>query len=114
MKLEHEEKRYLSGAIGQGIQFPPERLDVFGPSGVECKLLDGVFLATTTTTLRKSKVRFDPRFGFHFYDLDFCRSAEQSGLTMGTISLSLVHASGGRLSQAWREAYQVYIQKWGD
>ncbi|NDC31872.1 MAG: hypothetical protein EBZ58_13275 [Bacteroidetes bacterium] len=30
----------LSGAIGQGQNFPPEKLDVFGPVGRECKLLD--------------------------------------------------------------------------
>jgi len=30
---------------------------------------------------------FDPRFQFHFYDLDFCRQAEQRGLKMGTWAL---------------------------
>jgi len=113
MEWKLEDKCYLSGAIGQGVKFPPEKFDVFGPPGVECKLLDGVFLATTTSALKKSKLRFDPNFTFHFYDLDFCRSAEKAGLTMGTIPLSLVHASGGQVDSIWKDAYDLYINKWG-
>jgi GT2 family glycosyltransferase len=103
----------LSGAIGQGLEFPPEKLDVFGPPGIECKLLDGVFLACHSDTLHTSKLRFDPRFMFHFYDMDFCRSAELLGVRMGTIRLTLVHGSYGALDQAWANAYRAYLAKWG-
>ncbi len=109
-----DERQYLSGSMGQGHSFPPERLDVFGPTGLECKLLDGVFLAISTPTLRSSKLRFDNRFQFHFYDLDFCRSAELLNLKMGTIALSLVHQSLGKLDQQWVTAYQNYLAKWGE
>lgn len=105
--------KYLSGAIGQGLTFPPERLDVFGPAGIECKLLDGVFLAATSQTLKNSNLRFDPQFSFHFYDLDFCRTAEILGLKMGTIPLSLVHQSQGSLDYKWHMGYETYIKKWG-
>jgi GT2 family glycosyltransferase len=111
MKLDHQ--KYLSGAIGQGYSFPPEVMDVFGPIGRECKLMDGVFLATTSAGLKRSGLRFDTRFGFHFYDLDFCRSAETLGMRMGTIPLSLVHQSYGQIDKSWEESYKTYIQKWG-
>jgi hypothetical protein len=104
----------LSGAIGQGMRFPPERFDVFGPARAECKLLDGVFLASCSETLHKSALRFDPAFHFHFYDMDFCRSAERLNCRMGTIRLSIVHASEGSLNDAWMNAYRAYLEKWTD
>jgi GT2 family glycosyltransferase len=104
----------LSGAVGQGLHFPPQRLDVFGAARLECKLLDGVFLASSSETLHARGLRFDPRFSFHFYDMDFCRSAEQLGCRMGTIPLSLVHASEGALDDAWMSAYRAYLAKWSE
>jgi len=104
----------LSGAVGQGNAFPPERLDVFGPVGRECKLMDGLFLAIGTETLRTTGLRFDERFRFHFYDVDFCREAERLGVSMGTIPLAVSHGSSGPLSQAWKETYPLYLDKWKD
>lgn len=104
----------LSGAIGQGSVFPPPKVDVFGPIGLECKLLDGVFLAVRSDRLHETGLRFDSQFAFHFYDLDFCRSAEQLNMRMGTIDVSLVHASLGTLDQSWLLNYEKYIKKWGD
>jgi hypothetical protein len=102
----------LSGVVGCGSNFPPQSLCVFGPTGAECKLLDGLFLSADSRTLWESGLRFDPLFKFHFYDLDFCRSAEQLNLKMGTIPLSVVHASEGDMSDSWRSAYADYIAKW--
>ena len=48
---------------------------VYGPSPQAVELLDGVFLAMRGHTLLDSGLRFDERFDFHFYDLDFCRQA---------------------------------------
>ena len=107
-----EAPEHLSGAIGQGDTFPPERVDVFGPSGQACRLLDGVFLAADSRMLHRTGLRFDERFTFDFYDLDLCRSAEVLGLSMGTIPLSLVHASLGTLDGDWHEAYRRYLAKW--
>ncbi len=107
-----DDKKNLSGAIGQGSRFPPESLDVFGPTGLECKLMDGVFLAAYSETLHKSGLRFDPIFDFNFYDLDFCRSAEKLNLKMGTIPLSIIHASYGNMDDKWRASYNSYLSKW--
>lgn len=108
------EKSLLSGSIGQGNSFPPNQLDYFGPSGLECKLMDGVFLAASSETLIKYNLRFDTQFKFHFYDIDFCRSTEKAGLKMGTADISLLHQSYGQLTSEWVESYQLYLEKWED
>ncbi len=103
---------FLSGALRHGT---PDRhhLDVYGPAPMPVQLLDGVFLAAQADTLQRSGVRFDPRFAFHHYDLDLCRSAAQAGLSLGTWPLPLIHASGGMASgAAWDRSQQDYPHKW--
>ena len=105
----------LSGSVAHG---EPEQSmpTVFGKQPAEVKLLDGVFLAARAGTLKDRGVRFDPRFAFHFYDLDFCRSCERAGLRMGTWPIAITHRSAGGAygSAPWVEAYRAYVDKWGD
>lgn len=75
-----DDKAFLSGTVAHG-RTPFGRLSRFGPSGVGCELLDGVFLAARRSRLLDTGVRFEPRFAIHFYDLDFCRSARHHGLS---------------------------------
>lgn len=104
----------LSGCIGHGTSFPPNAISQYGPAPQEVKLLDGVLLCVRGSILRRHRLRFDERFSFHFYDLDFCREAEVRGLKCGTANLSLIHGSGGNFgSEAWRAGYAKYIEKWG-
>ena len=108
-----DKKTNLSGIVGHGTSYPPANLSVYGPPGQAVKLLDGVLLASHSCTLIDSGLRFDERFSFHFYDMDFCRSAETLNLTLGTWHLSAVHASGGNFkSAAWKEGYASYLNKW--
>ncbi|MEQ1580401.1 MAG: hypothetical protein ABL964_07410 [Steroidobacteraceae bacterium] len=90
------------------------KLDSFGPAPAAVKLLDGVFLAVRADRLLTSAVRFDPRFQYHFYDLDFCRQCETAGLTMGTWPISLTHGSYGGWGDGWRKAKNIYLDKWRD
>jgi len=46
--------------------------------------------------------------------MDFCRSAEQLGIQMGTIPLSIIHQSYGTLDKSWKIAYTKYIKKWNN
>jgi GT2 family glycosyltransferase len=102
----------LSGAIAHGKQ-PFGALSAFGPVPADCELLDGVFLAAKTASLRERQVAFDPRFDFHFYDMDFCRSARRQGLRLGTWPICMTHQSDGAFgSEAWRQKYRVYLEKW--
>ena len=114
-QFEWDDLENLTGVIGHGRQMPPTILDLFGPFGQECKLLDGLILAVNSQTLLSSGLRFDEGFKFHFYDMDFCRQAEVFNLRMGTIPLSLVHESAGNFgSDDWNGAYKQYTKKWNE
>lgn len=102
----------LSGSIAQG-KSPFGPIWGFGPTPVDCELLDGVFLAARKSVLLANEVCFDPRFEFHFYDLDFCRSARQRGLRLGTWPICLTHQSeGGFGTERWYQQYHAYLEKW--
>ncbi len=105
---------HLSGAVAHGAP-GRSRVSMFGPAPQPVALLDGVLLAARAGRLRQAGVRFDPRFDFHFYDLDFCRSAAQAGLRLGTWPLAITHASTGQSahSASWQAGAQRYLQKWG-
>lgn len=103
----------LSGIVGHGKGFPPSNLSFFGKPRQKVKLLDGLLLAVKSETLIENNLFFDENFTFHFYDLDFCRQAEQKGLSCGTWDISLIHESVGQVgSEGWRMAYQRYLEKW--
>jgi hypothetical protein len=61
--MERDDFANLSGVLGHGTGFPElTELSVYGLPGQEVKLLDGVLLAVHSEVLRRSGVRFDPRF----------------------------------------------------
>ena len=102
----------LSGRVGHGEGYPA-RVSRYGPTPQRCLLMDGVFLAVRRRVLRQRGLRFDERFHFHFYDLEFCRRAEQLGVSMGTWPISAIHQSGGDFGSArWRSVLAAYFQKW--
>lgn len=102
-----------SGAVNH--LFPTHELaSRFGLAPRRVSLLDGLFLAARVSTLRRHNVRFDERFAFHFYDLDFCRTCVAQGLKLGTWPIALGHASAGSYgSPAWHSALAGYRAKWG-
>lgn len=105
---------YLSGGIGHG-KNPFGPVSIFGPAPVPCEMLDGVFLATRRSSLNAAGVQFDARFDFHFYDLDFCRSARAAGLRLGTWPIAMTHQSGGAFGdERWSQRHRQYIEKWGE
>lgn len=113
-RFTRDEVSNFSGSIAHG-KFPFGPVSFFGPAPAECELMDGVFLAARKSTLLAQHVAFDPQFDFHFYDLDFCRTARQQGLRLGTWPICLTHQSGGAFgSPAWRDKYQRYLEKWKD
>lgn len=108
-----DDRANLSGAVGHGSGFPPTNLSRYGQSKQAVKLLDGVMLIAHSKTLADSGLRFDERFDFHLYDMDFCRQAEQKGLVMGTWPISAIHESKGTFgSESWRAAHRRYVEKW--
>lgn len=109
-----DDKANLSGAVAHG-NTPFGNVSFFGAVPADCEFLDGVFLAARKEVLIAQEVRFDTRFDFHFYDMDFCRTARQAGLRLGTWPICLTHQSGGAFgTKQWHEKYQAYIAKWGN
>ena len=114
LKFEWDERANLSGVVSHGPS-PFGTISAFGPVPAECELLDGVLLIARRDTLREKAVAFDERFDFHFYDMDFCRSARAAGLRLATWPIAITHQSeGGFGSNGWLENYKKYVGKWGD
>ncbi|MBW8847935.1 MAG: hypothetical protein JF607_23475 [Burkholderiales bacterium] len=114
IKFEWDERANLSGVVSHGPS-PFGQISAFGPVPAECELLDGVLLAARRDLLRAKQVGFDERFEFHFYDMDFCRSARAAGLRLSTWPIAITHQSeGGFGSNAWLESYKKYLGKWND
>ena len=111
-KFTWDSESNLSGSAGHGPR-PFGEVTYYGTVPADCELLDGVFLAARKPALKAHGVLFDPRFDFHFYDMDFCRSARQKGLRLGTWPICLTHQSGGAFgTPRWRELFHQYIEKW--
>jgi glycosyl transferase family 2 len=110
-----DDPQFLSGRIAQG-DHPWGRIWYWGPVPTQCELLDGVLLATRAAVLRDRGVRFDPQFPFHFYDMDFCRTATQSGLRLGTWPICVTHRANADsfASVSWNECCGKYLAKWPD
>jgi GT2 family glycosyltransferase len=101
-----------SGAVNH-FDYGCPNLSLYGPTPMACSLLDGVFLAVKTSEVKARGVRFDPRFDFHLYDIDFCRSAADKGLRLGTWPIAVTHNSGGDYgSEAFKQAARAYLEKW--
>ncbi len=108
-----DDPQHLSGTVGHGPD-PFGKLACFGPVPASCELLDGVLLATRRDLLREKQVGFDEQFDFHFYDLDFCRSARQADLRLATWPVAITHQSRGNAgSPDWVRNYRAYLKKWG-
>ena len=104
---------HLSGIIAHGPQ-PFGPVNCFGAVPADCELLGGVLLAVNRRTLLARAVAFDPQFDFHFYDVDFCRTARRQGLRLGTWPISVTHQSGGAFGSAeWTARHERYVRKWG-
>lgn len=103
---------FLSGIVCHGPQ-PFGAPSVYGPTPAPVQLLDGVLLAARAAALLDSGVRFDERFDFHFYDLDFSRQAIAAGLRVGTWPIAVTHVSGGAFgTPAWNQSLALYREKW--
>jgi GT2 family glycosyltransferase len=110
-----DEPANLSGRVSHG-PYPMGPVTLFGEAPAQCELLDGVFLAARRSALLANDVLFDPKFDFHFYDMDFCRTARAKGLRLGTWPICLTHQSAGNAfgGPSWIEKRNIYREKWKD
>lgn len=119
MPLGWQEHGLFAGAVSHHLtplpdsRMPEPELGIYGPLTSPCTLLDGLFLALRTRGVKNAGVRFDPRFDFHHYDIDFCRSATEKKLSLGTWPILVTHASGGAFAtEAFRASAKNYLRKW--
>lgn len=111
-KFTWDNRDNLSGSVAHS-DFPFGPVSHYGKVPADCELLDGVFLAVHKPKLTESATFFDPSFDFHFYDLDFCRTARSRGLRLGTWHITITHRSGGGFdSPAWTVKRDAYRKKW--
>jgi GT2 family glycosyltransferase len=112
-KFTRDDAQNLSGAVAHGPQAFGTVVH-YGRVPAPCELLDGLFLAAKRSVLAAKGVLFDPRFDFHFYDLDFCRTARTNGLRLGTWPICVTHQSSGAANaRMWTENHRRYLEKWG-
>jgi hypothetical protein len=111
-KFTPDSQNNLSGSVAHG-DLPFGSVSHYGDVPADCELLDGVLLAAYKPKLTASATYFDTTFDFHFYDLDFCRTARSKGLRIGTWHISITHSSVGSFgSQGWIEKRDAYRIKW--
>jgi hypothetical protein len=105
-------KANLSGSVAHSsLPFGP--VSYYGKVPASCELLDGVLLAAHKPKLISSATYFDTSFDFHFYDLDFCRTARSKGLRIGTWHIPITHNSDGSFgSPEWLAKRDAYRNKW--
>jgi GT2 family glycosyltransferase len=101
-----------SGAVNH-FDYSCPNVSVYGACPSPCVLLDGLFLAIKVQVAQATGLRFDPRFRFHCYDIDFCRTAAGMNLRLGTWPIAVTHDSGGGYnSAAFKEGARLYLDKW--
>jgi GT2 family glycosyltransferase len=101
-------RAHLSGAVLQPHGSDQRAWTVFGPTPQRVVVLDGLLLAVDMRKI--GNVRFDSQFTFDFYDLDFCLTAHEAGLTIGTTDIHVFHGSMGGVRN--KVLQQRFRDKW--
>lgn len=98
--------------VVETVYSPPELSDV---TDDYVAAIDGVCMAVGRRAIANKDCRFDARFPFDFYDLDFSLTANKLGLSVGVIvEDSFVHMSAGRgiLKPAYNKLEKTFREKW--
>lgn len=90
--------------------------NVYGPNGMECKLLDGLFFSINPNALMEKDVQFDEDFDFHHYDSSFSISCLKAGIKMGTpeCPIFVIHEGLGELNDDFYESNDRFKRKYYD
>ena len=85
----------------------------YGQMPQQCLLVDGLFLAINLEKISKKGLRFDERFTFHHYDLDFCLQAYKMRIKVGTWPIWVTHHSIGNWDKPeWHKSNKIFREKW--
>lgn len=101
----------LSGGVEHPVPGGKRLYTSYGPTPRSCVVLDGLFIAIDMK--RVGKLRFDPLFTFHFYDLDLCLRANREGYRLGTVNVYAYHNSRGAYgSDSYKAGLETFRNKW--
>lgn len=81
----------------------------------EVVTIDGLLMCFNKKTMQNEKARFDERFAYDFYDLDFCLNVRiNTDLKIGVIIMPTVHNSLGRsiLKEEYKIPDKMFHDKW--
>lgn len=86
----------------------------FGSFNKSVACIDGLFIAVKVSSIKEKEVRFDNKFTFDHYDLDFSLSCITKGLKIGTVPVILTHISHGSgiNSERYKKLQDEVIKKW--
>jgi GT2 family glycosyltransferase len=74
--------------------------------------IDGLFMVMSKKVYKN--IKFDEKFTFDFYDLDFSLTALENGYKIGVIPLPCTHQSGGYgiMEDKYLTAQENFVKKW--
>ena len=89
------------------------------PSALDTEVvtIDGLLMCFNKKTMQNEKARFDERFTYDFYDLDFCLNVHfNTDLKIGVFVMPTVHNSMGRsiLKEEYKIPDKMFHDKWNE
>jgi GT2 family glycosyltransferase len=89
-------------------------ITTFGASPSRVAIIDGVFMAVNCKKVLKSNTRFDIKFMFHHYDMDFSLQCNLNKLKIGTWPILIDHSSPGlrEFTDDWKKSNEYFKNKW--
>lgn len=112
--LWHLMQKGASGSVGHS-NSGMNQMSNYGPCPARCIIIDGLFISVNVEKIIKAGHKFDERFTFHHYDLDFCIQADKCNLKIGTWPIWLTHLSPGLWSLddvSWKNSNNLFCQKY--
>jgi glycosyltransferase involved in cell wall biosynthesis len=98
--------------LSRGCVFHPDKdkkpyLSNYGSCGPsEVCVVDGLFIAVKREVV--DKLKFNSFNKFHFYDMDFCLRARESGFKVGVVPIAIYHESSGSYDMEWLKALSEF------
>ena len=98
-----------AGAPGQIMTTP------FGPTPSRVTMIDGLFMAVRTASVKNTGWKFNENYTFHHYDLSSCIDANRHKLKIGVYPIHVVHSSPGLKSlddAAWKSSNDRFLKEY--
>lgn len=88
--------------------------NTYGPNGIKCLFIDGLFISVNPTVLKEKEIEFDEDFMFHHYDFSFNMRCNLKEISIGTppCPIFVIHKGLGELNQEFQESNKLAIQKY--